>query len=259
MLTFLHQLLANKQPQTPDTASRQGHEHSAQSPKLSSFTSSTMPAERKRTFYSMRQIDMLTKEDLLTTRFPRFWRMQQCLTQIPLGLWAGCTLVLMSCLILMEGCFYYQAEQEQTLTPLNQGRNLLVALQQDQVLLQPQPLLHAQAQSQSQVLSLPPAFLEPEAVPSVANVAATPQLTNATQGNLRRTAFTDSTSAAAAPATSVTGTAIALDPTRSPRDSVFRKASYTEVHNTGLRVTATQHSLGTNAVAHQATLLDLPS
>ena len=112
MLT-LHQLLGNKQPQTPDTTlrQRQRHEHTAlspESPDLNSLNSFTMPPERKRTFYSMRQIDMLSKEDLITTRFPRFWRVQSCLTQIPLGLWVGCTIVLMSALILLEGCFYWQ-------------------------------------------------------------------------------------------------------------------------------------------------------
>ena len=187
MLT-LHQLLGNKQPQTPDTTLRQRqhqrHVHTAlspESPDLNSFHSFTMPPERKRTFYSMRQIDMLSKEDLITTRFPRFWRMQSCLTQIPLGLWAGCIIVLMSALILLEGCFYWQ--QEQDLSPLNQGRSLLVALQQDQVLSQPQ----MQALSPSQALTLSPAALDPE---TNITVATTAQLANTSA--LGREACTDS-------------------------------------------------------------------
>ena len=187
MLT-IHQLLGNKQPQTPDTTlrQRQRHEHTALSPEtpdLNSLNSFTMPPERKRTFYSMRQIDMLSKEDLITTRFPRFWRMQSCLTQIPLGLWAGCTIVLMSALILLEGCFYWQQEQE--LSPLNQGRSLLVALQQDQALSLPQPQM--QALSPSQALTLSPAALDPEAVTTVATTA---QLANTSA--LDRKACTDS-------------------------------------------------------------------
>ena len=74
---------------------------------------------------------------------------------------------------------------------------------------------------------------------------------------MRHSAFTDS-SAAAAPA-AVTGAAVALDPARSLRDSIFRTVGSTKGHNTGLSATVTQHSLGTNAVAYQATLLDLPS
>lgn len=187
MLT-LHQLLGNKQPQLPDTTlrQRQHHEHTAlspESPDLNSLSSFTMPPERKRTFYSMREIDMLSKEDLITTRFPRFWRMQSYLTQIPLGLWAGCTIVLMSALILMEGCFYWQ--QEQDISPLNQGRSLLVALQQDQVLSLPQPQM--QALSPSQALTLSPAALDPEAVTTVATTA---QLANTS--DLGREACTDS-------------------------------------------------------------------
>lgn len=189
MLT-LHQLLGNKQPQTPNTTlrQRQRHEHTAlspESPDLNSLNSFTMPPERKRTFYSMRQIDMLSKEDLITTRFPRFWRVQSCLTQIPLGLWVGCTIVLMSALILLEGCFYWQQEQEQDLSPLNQGRSLLTALQQDQVLSLPQPQM--QALSPSQALTLSPAALDPEAVTTVATTA---QLANTS--DLGREACTDS-------------------------------------------------------------------
>ena len=149
-----------------------------------------MPPERKRTFYSMRQIDMLSKEDLskedlITTRFPRFWRVQSCLTQIPLGLWVGCTIVLMSALILLEGCFYWQQEQEQDLSPLNQGRSLLTALQQDQVLSLPQPQM--QALSPSQALTLSPAALDPE---TNITVATTAQLANTSA--LGREACTDS-------------------------------------------------------------------
>ncbi len=70
-------------------------------------------------------------------------------------------------------------------------------------------------------------------------------------------AFADS-SAAAAPA-AVTGAAVALDQARSLSDAIFRTVCSTEGRNTGLRATVTQHSLGANAVAHQATLLDLPS
>ena len=185
MLT-LHQLLGNKQPQLPVTnlRQRQHHEHTAlspESPALNSLNSFTMPPERKRTFYSMREIDMLSKEDLITTRFPRFWRMQSCLTQIPLGLWAGCTIVLMSALILLEGCFYWQ--QEQDLSPLNQGRSLLTALQQDQVLSQPQ----MQALSPSQALTLSSAALDPE---TNITVATTAQLANTSA--LGREACTDS-------------------------------------------------------------------
>ena len=190
MLT-IHQLLGNKQPQTPDTTlrQRQRHEHTALSPEtpdLNSLNSFTMPPERKRTFYSMRQIDMLSKEDLITTRFPRFWRMQSCLTQIPLGLWAGCTIVLMSALILLEGCFYWQQEQEQDLSPLNQGRSLLVALQQDQALSLPQPQPQMQALSPSQALTLSPAALDPE---TNITVATTAQLANTSA--LDRKACTD--------------------------------------------------------------------
>ena len=187
MLT-LHQLLGNKQPQTPDTTLRQRqhqrHEHTALSPETPDLNSFTMPPERKRTFYSMRQIDMLSKEDLITTRFPRFWRMQSCLTQIPLGLWAVCTIVLMSALILMEGCFYLQQEQGQDLSPLNQGRSLLVALQQDQVLSLPQSQM--QALSPSQALTLSPAALDPE---TNITVATTAQLANTSA--LGREAYTD--------------------------------------------------------------------
>lgn len=68
---------------------------------------------------------------------------------------------------------------------------------------------------------------------------------------MRHTTFADSS--AAAPA------AAALAPARSLRESVFRKANYTEGRNTDLRATVTQHSLGSKVVAHQATLLDLPS
>ena len=78
------------------------------------------------------------------------------------------------------------------------------------------------------------------------------------QSNMRHTAFADS-SAAAPEAAAVTGAAVALDPARSLRDSIFRTVGSTKGHNTGLRATATQHSLGTNAVAYQAKLLDLPS
>ena len=74
---------------------------------------------------------------------------------------------------------------------------------------------------------------------------------------MHHTAFAAS-SAAAAPV-AVPAKAVALDPARSLRDSIFRTVGSTKGHNTGLRATATQHSLGTNAVAYQATLLDLPS
>lgn len=68
---------------------------------------------------------------------------------------------------------------------------------------------------------------------------------------MRHTAFADSS--AAAPA------AAALAPARSLRESVFRKANYTEGRNTDLSTTATQHGLRSSAAVHQAAVLDLPS
>ena len=73
----------------------------------------------------------------------------------------------------------------QDLSPLNQGRSLLTALQQDQVLSLPQPQM--QALSPSQALTLSPAALDPE---TNITVATTAQLANTSA--LGREACTDS-------------------------------------------------------------------
>ena len=75
------------------------------------------------------------------------------------------------------------------------------------------------------------------------------------QSNMHHTAFAASSAAPAA----VTGKAVASNQDSSLRDAIFRTVSSTKGHNTDLRATVTQHRLGTNAVAYQAMLLDLPS
>ena len=74
---------------------------------------------------------------------------------------------------------------------------------------------------------------------------------------MHHTAFTASLAAAAPVA--APAKAVALDQARSLSDAIFRTVCSTEGRNTDLRATVTQHSLGSNAVAYQAMLLDLPS